>query len=110
MKKHLLSKVLILQVLILMTFVNIGHAKDWTVTSLKITVEGRVTDDTGAPLPGVNIIEKGTTNGAVSDSNGNYKLEANDENSVLVFSFIGFATKEVTVGSRSTINVSMAAD
>ena len=110
MKKQILFKVLILQALIAMAFVNISQARDWADAKFKVTVEGKVTDDAGAPLPGVNIIEKGTTNGAVSDNTGYFKLEATDENSVLVFSFIGFATKEVVVGSQSTINVSMASD
>jgi len=110
MKKQLLFKVLILQTLILIAFVNIGQAKDGAATALRVVVEGTVTDDTGDPLPGVNIIEKGTSNGVVSDNVGAYKLEVTNENSVLVFSFIGFATKEVAVGSQSTINVTLSSD
>src|SRR5690554_971659 len=69
-----------------------------------ITVAGTVTDDTGEPLPGVNIFEKGTTNGTVTNIDGTYKLEANPT-STLVFSFVGFQTLEVAIEARTTLNV-----
>ena len=73
-------------------------------------VSGKVTSgDDGAPLPGVNILEKGTTNGAVTDSDGNYKISVKD-GATLVFSFIGYATQEILVGSQTTINVTLAVD
>jgi len=77
--------------------------------AVAITVEGRVTaegDDSG--LPGVTIVEKGTNNGTVTDVQGTYSIEVAGENSVLVFSYVGFDTKEVRVGNQSTINVSLA--
>jgi len=80
------------------------------VESTAITVSGKVTDETGLPIPGVNILEKGSTNGTSSDSDGNYTLSLSNENAVLIFSFIGYATKEVPVGSQTTINVSLAPD
>ncbi|MCK5281411.1 MAG: carboxypeptidase-like regulatory domain-containing protein, partial [Cyclobacteriaceae bacterium] len=51
----------------------------------------------GAPLPGVNIFEKGTLNGTISDQNGKYKIAVKNESSVLEFSSIGFITEEITV-------------
>jgi TonB-linked SusC/RagA family outer membrane protein len=66
-------------------------------------VAGTVTELSGAPLPGVSIIQKGTTNGTVTDADGKYTIEA-PEGSTLVFSFIGFATKEITV-SKEVINI-----
>ncbi len=73
-------------------------------------VSGKVTSgDDGAPLPGVNILEKGTTNGAVTDAEGNYKISVK-EGATLAFSFIGYATQEITVSSQTTINVSLAVD
>jgi len=68
-------------------------------------VTGRVTDQTGAALPGVNILEKGTINGAISDADGRYALTVASPNSVLNFSFIGYNTREVTVGAQTTIDV-----
>lgn len=74
------------------------------------TVSGSVTDGaTDEPLPGVSVIIKGTASGATTDINGQYALEV-DENAVLVFSFIGFVTKEVAVNDQSTINVNMDVD
>ncbi|MEQ9375333.1 MAG: TonB-dependent receptor [Imperialibacter sp.] len=72
------------------------------------TVSGTVTDEEGAAMPGVNILEKGTINGTVSDVNGNYRLNVSSANAVLVFSFVGAETKEVTVGGQSEISVSLA--
>jgi TonB-dependent starch-binding outer membrane protein SusC len=71
------------------------------------SVSGTITDDTGAALPGVNIIEKGTTNGTVSDANGNYILSVSSSSAILVFSFVGTETKEVTVGEQTEISVSL---
>ncbi len=73
------------------------------------TVSGVVTEQgTNTPLPGVNIVVKGTTTGTTSDFDGNYQIEAN-QGDVLVFSYIGFKTLEVTV-TGSTLNVSMQED
>ncbi len=72
------------------------------------TVTGTVTDASGAALPGVNILVKGTNNGAATDFDGNYEILA-AQGDVLVFSFIGFANKEVTV-SGNTVNVTLAED
>ncbi|WP_224485519.1 SusC/RagA family TonB-linked outer membrane protein [Robertkochia aurantiaca] len=73
------------------------------------TISGTVTDGDGLPLPGANVMVKGTTKGAQTDFDGNYSISAN-EGDVLVFSYIGQKTEEVTVGASSTINVSLAAD
>lgn len=75
-----------------------------------LTVTGVVTDDEEQPLPGVNIIEKNTTNGVTSDANGNYSLVVGNEDAVLIFSFIGYQTQEVSVNGRTSINVQLAAD
>ena len=73
------------------------------------TVSGVVTDDTGSPLPGVNVVEKGTTNGTSTDFDGNYSINV-DANATLVFSSLGYKTKEVGVNGRSTVNTSIAED
>ncbi|MFV0365818.1 MAG: SusC/RagA family TonB-linked outer membrane protein [Mangrovibacterium sp.] len=71
-------------------------------------VTGKVTDDTGASLPGVTIIEQGTTNGAITDIDGNYTISVKP-GATLVFSFVGMKNKEVKVTSGSH-NVSLAPD
>jgi TonB-linked SusC/RagA family outer membrane protein len=71
------------------------------------TISGQVTaNETG--LPGVSILEKGTSNGTTSDSDGNFRLTVNTEDAVLIFSFIGYQTQELAVGGRTQINVAMA--
>ncbi len=73
-----------------------------------ITVSGTVTDVSSVPLPGVNIQVKGTNNGTSTDFDGNYKISAN-KGDVLIYSFLGFKTKEVTVTGTS-LNVSLEED
>ncbi len=70
-------------------------------------VTGKVTDDSGMPLSGVNIIEKGTTNGTTSDFDGNYSIDVNNDTK-LVFSYIGFATQEVSTAGKNVINVQLS--
>lgn len=71
------------------------------------TISGRITDEKGQALPGVNIVEKGTTNGAISDADGRYTLNVASAGSVLVFSFVGYSPLEVTVGSQTSVSVSL---
>ncbi|GIL24053.1 MAG: SusC/RagA family TonB-linked outer membrane protein [Bacteroidota bacterium] len=74
------------------------------------TITGKVTAaDDGSGIPGVNILEKGTTNGTVTDFNGNYQISVG-ANATLVFSFVGYTTQEVSVGGQSVVNVSMQSD
>ncbi|NKI25730.1 SusC/RagA family TonB-linked outer membrane protein [Arenibacter sp. 6A1] len=73
------------------------------------TVTGTVTDDLGAPLPGVNVVEKGTANGVSTDFDGNFSLNV-PNSATLVFSSLGFSTKEVLVSGQSVINVSLSED
>ncbi|MEQ6166812.1 TonB-dependent receptor [Ekhidna sp. MALMAid0563] len=70
------------------------------------TVSGRVTDDVGEGLPGVNVVIKGTTTGTTTDIDGNYRLQVNDGD-VLVYSFVGFEAQEINTGTRSVIDVTM---
>ncbi|MBG8553417.1 SusC/RagA family TonB-linked outer membrane protein [Hymenobacter guriensis] len=74
-----------------------------------VTVTGRVTDEKGEAMPGVNVVVKGTTVGTQTDVNGQYSLVAPD-NAILVFSFVGYTSQESAVAGRTSINVSMAAD
>ncbi len=73
-------------------------------------VSGKITDSSNQPIPGVTVIVKGTTQGTVSDFDGNYTLDHVPADGVLSFSFVGMRTQEVVVGTQSTINVTMAED
>lgn len=74
------------------------------------TISGMVTDQYGEPLPGVTVMVKGTTQGIVTNVDGNYSLSNTPEDATLVFSFVGMKTQEVVVGDQITINVTMNED
>jgi TonB-dependent starch-binding outer membrane protein SusC len=81
-----------------------------TMAMAQQIVTGKVTGaDDGAGIPGVNVLEKGSNNGTVSDSEGNYRISVN-ANSVLVFSFVGYTTQEAVVGTQSVVNVTLGTD
>ncbi len=88
--------------LLLAFVVQISFAQQQPVT-------GNVTDESGLPLPGVNIVVKGTSTGVQTDFDGNYSVNAS-QGDVLVFSFIGLVKTEMTVGASRTMNVTMKAD
>ncbi|HTE29389.1 MAG TPA: TonB-dependent receptor [Chryseolinea sp.] len=75
-----------------------------------ITVTGTVYDEKSQPLPGVNVLEKGTTNGIVTDATGKFSISLADENSILIFSFIGYTSQEVAVAGKSEITISLVPD
>ena len=71
------------------------------------TITGKIADDTGEPLPGANIVVKGTSIGVMSDINGAYSLVVPNDNAVLVFSYMGYVSKEIVVGSQTAISVTL---
>ncbi len=75
----------------------------------EITISGNVKDESGAPLPGVNILIVGTSKGTQTDFDGNYSINA-QTGSVLAFSFVGFVTKQVTVGTQRKIDIVLQED
>ncbi|MEQ9441329.1 MAG: TonB-dependent receptor [Cyclobacteriaceae bacterium] len=78
---------------------------------LEKTLTGQVTDmETDDPLPGVNVVVKGTTIGTVTDIEGNYRLTVEDNVETLVFSSVGYTSEEVTIGNQTVINLSLAPD
>jgi len=80
----------------------------YSLLAQNITITGTVTSATdNAPLPGASIIVRGTTNGAQSDFEGNFTLEVTDSNAVLVISYLGFATMEVPLQGKTTVNVAL---
>jgi TonB-linked SusC/RagA family outer membrane protein len=80
------------------------------VKTIEINITGTVTDESGEPLPGASILEKGTSNGVSTDFDGNYTISVTDENAILVVAFIGYAPKEVPVLGKTEINVVLKED
>src|SRR5688500_4063589 len=73
------------------------------------TVTGKISDATGTGMPGVNVLKKGTTIGTTTDADGNYSINATPGD-ILVISFIGYQSKEITVGTQTTINIPLDED
>ena len=74
-------------------------------------VTGRITaGEDAAPLPGVNILVKGTAEGTISDADGKYSISVPSSESVLVFSFVGYLSQEVAISGRTSIDVTLASD
>ena len=84
-------------------FVTQSYAQSKTIT-------GVVKDQTGEPLIGVNVMEKGTTNGTITDVDGKYSVALTSRTPVLVFSYIGYLTQEIPVSGKQVVNVTMRED
>lgn len=84
-----------------------GEVKDSNTQQQK-SISGKVSDSSGGSLPGVSIVIKGTNTGVITDANGNFSLSNVPANATLQFSFVGMKTQEITVGSKTTINVTLA--
>src|SRR6185436_7952096 len=88
----------------LMLYSTVALAQDRTVT-------GRVTStEDGTPIPGVNVLLKGTSTGTSTDADGKYSLSVPTAGGSLVFSFIGLQTEEIVIGDRSAVDISLALD
>jgi iron complex outermembrane receptor protein len=96
-------KIKLLKKLLLPAFIMVGSV------IYAQTVSGTVSDASG-PLPGVNILVKGTTTGTQTDFDGNYSLDVGSDDAVLVFSYVGYRTQEVAVAGQSTVNVTLVED
>ena len=73
------------------------------------TVTGTITDNSGVPLAGASIVEKGTSNGASTDFDGNFSIDVGDS-AILEVSYVGFKTKEITVGNQTTLTITLEED
>jgi len=73
-------------------------------------VTGLVTTKKGIPLPGVSLIQKGTSNGEITDFDGVYEMTLSSGNDIIVFSYLGFESREVKVGSKTIVNISLDED
>jgi TonB-linked SusC/RagA family outer membrane protein len=74
------------------------------------TVKGKITDEAGMPVIGAGIVEKGTSNGTVSDINGNYSLTLSGSDAVLIISIVGYLKQEVSVTGNKTVDITMVED
>jgi TonB-linked SusC/RagA family outer membrane protein len=73
-------------------------------------ISGTIVDEAGEPLSGVNVSVKGTTIGVISDVNGKYSISVPDKRAILVFSYVGLSSQEITAGERTIIDVTMTED
>ena len=74
------------------------------------TLTGVITDNTGAPLPGANVVEQGTSNGVSTDFDGNFSINVSGSNAVLEVSYTGFLNQSITVGNQSTLSIQLEQD
>lgn len=84
--------------------------KSKTVEMKQAKITGQVTDSSGAPLPGVTVVIKGTSTGTITDLDGNYSLSGVPANATLVFTFVGMGTQEIALVGQSTVNVVLEED
>jgi TonB-linked SusC/RagA family outer membrane protein len=88
---------------------NLATIENHWVVPAAGPITGRIVDEKGAGLPGVNVIVKGTSTGTQTNADGRYTIDAPD-GATLIFSFVGYATQEVAVGGRATVDVALAPD
>lgn len=79
------------------------------VSAQVVKLSGKVTDDKAVPLPGVSVKLKGTSLGATTDANGNYSFNVPEYNGTLVFTYVGYASQEIAINGKSTVNIVLAA-
>jgi TonB-linked SusC/RagA family outer membrane protein len=85
-------------------------AEEELLEKQEIKITGKVSDVEGTPLPGVNVVVKGTTVGTTTDADGNFSINVPSQTAILVFSSVGYVTEEVSVGNQSVINISLVPD
>lgn len=88
--------------------VKVENTEKRIADAIRVTVTGLVTDDKGQFLPGVSISVKGTKQGTITATDGKYTISGLENDAVLIFSFVGYASKEIPVAGQTTINVTLA--
>jgi len=106
------SLILFFNILTLVAISQNLFATDYSEGNFKLqkvirTFSGKVTEENGQPIPGVSISLKGTSKGTNTDINGNFKIEVIDDKSILVFSFVGFETQEISVGNTDNLLIKL---
>tara|TARA_R110002167_G_scaffold73727_1_gene206477 strand:- start:15221 stop:18535 length:3315 start_codon:yes stop_codon:yes gene_type:complete len=87
-----------------------GESKVVEEKLVQQVISGTITDDKGQPLPGANVVEKGTTNGVTADFDGNFSIALNRTSPILIISYIGFATQEIAIKDQANINIKLQED
>ena len=82
----------------------------WTTGTFAQTLKGKIIDENQQVLPGVNVVEKGTTNGTSTDANGAFSINLSGKESILVVSFVGYTPQEIPVNNRTSLNITMKTD
>nr|WP_295922282.1 TonB-dependent receptor [uncultured Dyadobacter sp.] len=85
-------------------------SEEFTAEAAAIDLQGIIKDEKGEGLPGVNVVVKGTAHGTVTDANGRFQIQTTGDNTVLVFSSIGYITQEVTVGAERSLTIALQPD
>lgn len=98
-----------MKTILFLFFVSLWFPPHVFAQTTTIKVGGTVTDAKGMPILGVNVIEKGTNNGVVTDFDGNYEITV-PKGATLIFSYLGFATVEEVVDDQSNLDISMTAE
>ncbi|HEX8060128.1 MAG TPA: TonB-dependent receptor, partial [Cyclobacteriaceae bacterium] len=111
LRSRLSTSVVVLHMVVVLALVQTfafagSNLRDQSAT----TVSGTVRDESGQTLPGVNILVKGTMLGTTSDADGRYSLAVTNGDEILVFSYIGYSTQEVSVNKRSLIDIQLTPD
>ncbi len=116
MSKKLLFKLMNCMGMLMLVFLSVSILEVDAKTikpndgSIMTKVSGKVTDEKGVGMPGVSVILKNTSKGTTTDAQGSYSIDVSGENATLIFSFVGFKKKEVSVGNQTQINVSLETD
>ncbi|MDQ0969797.1 hypothetical protein QFZ20_005200 [Flavobacterium sp. W4I14] len=87
--------------------INISSSVSVNQAKADIVIRGIIKDETGAPLPGAGIKVKGSSTSAAADVNGAFTITVPDQNTVLIITYVGYDTKEITVGTQSVLDISL---
>ncbi len=99
--------------MVIFTVISLSHASNYTDnTSIAkvLDISGKITDEDGLGLIGASVLEKGTSNGTVTDIDGNFSLNVASDNAILIISYVGYNTEEIELAGRTTVDLQMTAD